>query len=160
MPPIVPPFITSWRLTIIAAKIRDSLTSGSIGRPQHFSCLDCDIELPQPGDLEVFDFAPKKNEQVEGEKAQYFCQMAKLSIICKHLRHPLCKNAPNNAWIVTDIITSRYAVRATHNLAQKIACEKSLEDFQSQIPPVLHYRGFDEQSSQGLWSAMLSIAYM
>ncbi|KAF7563928.1 hypothetical protein G7046_g205 [Stylonectria norvegica] len=41
----------NWKRLWWSIRIRDTLVSGSIGRPQHFSDLDCDIELPALEDV-------------------------------------------------------------------------------------------------------------
>lgn len=65
-----------WRRIWWCIRIRDTLTSGSIGRPQHIAHRDCDVEMLEPDDM--------ANENLLGaEEAIYACQMARLSIICK-----------------------------------------------------------------------------
>lgn len=54
--------------------------SGSIGRPQHFSDLSCDVELPVIDD--VYEAIGEDNE----EKITYSVEMAKLSVLCKMLK--------------------------------------------------------------------------
>ncbi|KAL7931898.1 fungal-specific transcription factor domain-containing protein [Trichoderma chlorosporum] len=61
-----------WRRIWWCIRIRDTL--GSIGRPQHISHMDCDVEMLELGDMAT------ENLQ-SGEEATYTCQMARLSII-------------------------------------------------------------------------------
>lgn len=68
-----------WRRIWWCIRIRDTLTSGSIGRPQHIAHRDCDVEMLEPDDMANEDF-------LGAEEAIYACQMARLSIICKYFR--------------------------------------------------------------------------
>lgn len=52
------------------------MTSGSIGRPQHFSLNNCDVETLELEDVFESGVTP------DSEESDYACQMAKLSTIC------------------------------------------------------------------------------
>ncbi|KAJ5379915.1 transcriptional regulator family: Fungal Specific TF [Penicillium cataractarum] len=106
----------------------------SIGRPQHFSIYDCDVEMLSPHDLE--------GEFQSEQEVHYACQMAGLSTI------------------MSDIIASRYAaVKPDHPAQKKIQLEKELDDFRLQIPEILRYTGINSDSKICLWSSMLLMAY-
>ncbi|PNP57508.1 hypothetical protein THARTR1_02506 [Trichoderma harzianum] len=123
-----------WRRIWWCIRIRDTLTSGSIGRPQHIAHRDCDVEMLEPGDM--------ANENLLGaEEAIYACQMARLSIIFSR------------------IIASRYAAVQSTSPTQKTQLEDDLENFRLQVPTVLQYKGVYAETGQGLWSAMLLMAY-
>ncbi|KAJ4859687.1 fungal specific transcription factor domain-containing protein [Trichoderma breve] len=123
-----------WRRIWWCIRIRDTLTSGSIGRPQHIAHRDCDVEMLEPGDM--------ANENLLGaEEAIYACQMARLSIIFSR------------------IIASRYAAVQSTSPTQKTQLEDDLENFRQQVPAELQYKGVHAETGQGLWSAMLLMAY-
>lgn len=65
-----------WRRIWWCIRIRDTIASGSTGRPLHISHRDCDVELLEPSDMD-------DDNHLGGEEALYACQMARLSIICK-----------------------------------------------------------------------------
>ncbi|KAH8700747.1 fungal-specific transcription factor domain-containing protein [Talaromyces proteolyticus] len=124
-----------WRRIWWSLRVRDVLTSGSIGRPQHFSERDCDVEM-----LELEDIYDIYTEE-DSEQAHYAHQIARLSII------------------FSNIIVSRYAARHADSLSQKINLEKALDNFREQIPRPLQYSGINPDSKKGLWSAMLLMAF-
>ncbi|KND87157.1 Cutinase transcription factor 1 alpha [Tolypocladium ophioglossoides CBS 100239] len=124
-----------WRRIWWCLRVRDTLTSGSIGRPQHISDRDCDVEMLEPGDMLGEDWS------TECEKKHYACQMAQLSLL------------------LSSIITSRYAAIQSSTMEQKIQLEHNLDRFRTQIPLSLQYKGIDSGTGQGLWSAMLLMAY-
>jgi hypothetical protein len=127
--------------------------SGSIGRPQHFSELDCDVEI-----LELSDVSDIYVHE-HSEQAHYAAQIARLSTICKCFISYHRTATGTNVNIVSDIIVSRYAARPSDSSDQKIRLEKTLDLFRAQIPDVLHYSGIDANTGKGLWSAMLLMAY-
>lgn len=53
----------------------------------------------------------------------------------------------------------RYAAIQSTSPGQKEQMEKDLEDFRLQVPPALQYRGINPETGQGLWSAMILMAY-
>lgn len=53
----------------------------------------------------------------------------------------------------------RYAAIQSTNLEQKGQMEKDLENFRLQVPSALQYRGINPETGQGLWSAMILMAY-
>ncbi|KAH6605266.1 hypothetical protein Trco_006973 [Trichoderma cornu-damae] len=123
-----------WRRIWWCIRVRDTLTSGSIGRPQHTAHRDCDVEMLEPNDI--------ADENLQGgEEAMYACQMARLSIIFSR------------------IITSRYAAIQLTSESQKAQLGHDLENFRLQIPKALQYRGVHAETGKGLWSAMLLMAY-
>ncbi|KAH7127993.1 fungal-specific transcription factor domain-containing protein [Dactylonectria estremocensis] len=124
-----------WKRIWWCLRIRDTLTSGSIGRPQHFGNRDCDVEMLEPSDILDFD------SDDESERKYYACQMARLSTI------------------FSDIIASRYAAKGSDDRDQKLGLENSLDTFRSQIPPILQYRGIEGKAGQGLLASMLLMAY-
>lgn len=81
--------IMSFRMSILILtqhlmdQIRDTLVSSSIGRPQHFSIYDCDVEMLTPQDLE--------SEFQCGSEVMYSCQMARLCSICEFLAFSIQK---------------------------------------------------------------------
>ncbi|KAI3113376.1 transcriptional regulator family: Fungal Specific TF [Penicillium roqueforti] len=123
-----------WRRIWWCLRIRDVLVSSSIGRPQHFSVYDCDVEMLSSHDLE--------GEFQNETEIHYVCQMARLSTI------------------FGNIISSRYAaVKPDHPSQMKIQLEKELDEFRSQMPTILRYTGIDAEGKICLWSAMLLMAY-
>lgn len=55
---------------------RDVFVSSSIGRSQHFSVYDCDVEMLSPQDLEG---------EIQSEpEVHSACQMAHLSTVCRY----------------------------------------------------------------------------
>jgi hypothetical protein len=65
-----------WRRIWWCIRIRDTIASGSTGRPQHISHRDCDVELLEPSDMD-------EENHLGAEEAIYASQMARLTIICK-----------------------------------------------------------------------------
>lgn len=63
-----------WRRIWWCIRIRDTIASGSTGRPLHISHRDCDVEPLEPSDMD--------EDNLGDEEALYACQMARLSIIC------------------------------------------------------------------------------
>ncbi|OOF94208.1 hypothetical protein ASPCADRAFT_131769 [Aspergillus carbonarius ITEM 5010] len=124
-----------WRRIWWCLRIRDALVSGSIGRPQHFSVNDCDVEMLDPQDLEDCDFLPGSEEE------HYSSQMARLSTIFSR------------------IVASRYAAQHPNDVREKLKLENELDYFRAQIPRELQYQGIDGVSGKGLWPVMLLMAY-
>jgi hypothetical protein len=127
---------SAWRRIWWSIRVRDALVSGSIGRPQHISDSDCDVELLLPTDVQ--DVLETRSFDVhDKEKLLYSSEMAKLSII------------------FSQVITSRYASPASSAQSpRRQELEESLEKFHRNIPESLRYRGVDTEG-KGLWSAML-----
>lgn len=144
-----------WRRIWWCIRIRDTLTSGSIGRPLHIADRDCDVEMLEPDDM--------SNEGPLGNKETiYACQMARLSIICKRTSPKACLCVHHVLQLritVSRIVGSRYAAVQSTSEGQKTQLENDLDNFRLQIPAALQYRGIDVKTGQGLWSAMLLMAY-
>ncbi|KAL7892224.1 fungal-specific transcription factor domain-containing protein [Trichoderma sp. SZMC 28014] len=121
-----------WRRIWWCIRIRDSIASGSTGRPLHISHRDCDVEPLEPGDMDDY---------LGAEEVLYACQMARLSIIFGR------------------IVKLRYAAIQSTSPGQKEQMENELESFRMQVPAASQYRGINPETGQGLWSAMLLIAY-
>ncbi|PYI01552.1 hypothetical protein BO78DRAFT_378858 [Aspergillus sclerotiicarbonarius CBS 121057] len=124
-----------WRRIWWSLRIRDALVSGSIGRPQHFSVNDCDVEMLDPQDLEDCEFLTGSEEE------HYSSQMARLSTIFSR------------------IVASRYAARHPGDASEKLKLESELDRFRAQIPLELQYQGIDGVTGKGLWPVMLLMAY-
>ncbi|CAG8251552.1 unnamed protein product [Penicillium salamii] len=123
-----------WRRIWWSIRIRDALVSSSIGRPQHFSIYDCDVEILSLHDLE--------GEFKTESELHYACQMARL-----------CS-------IFSDIITSRYsAVKPNNPAEKKIDLEEELENFRLEMPKPLKYDGIGADGDLSLWAAMLLLAH-
>ncbi|BCS28599.1 Zn(II)2Cys6 transcription factor [Aspergillus puulaauensis] len=126
--------VRMWRRIWWCLRIRDVLVSSSIGRPQHFSVRDCDVELLSPHDLE--------DEFQSEPEMHYACQMARLSTIFSR------------------IVSSRYAaVKADNPAQEKAQLENDLDDFRVHVPQLLRYTGIGEDGRTSLWAAMLLMAY-
>ncbi|TPX10380.1 uncharacterized protein E0L32_008599 [Thyridium curvatum] len=66
-----------WKRIWWAIRTRDTLVSGSIGRPQHINGNDCDVEVLEESDVtEVLSSSE--------ERRLYSCQMARLNEISKY----------------------------------------------------------------------------
>lgn len=123
-----------WRRIWWCIRIRDTIASGSTGRPLHISHRDCDVELLEPSDMD-------DDNHLGAEEALYACQMARLSIIFGR------------------IVKMRYAAIQSTTPGQKEQMETELENFRIQVPAALQYRGINPETGQGLWSAMILMAY-
>lgn len=53
----------------------------------------------------------------------------------------------------------RYAAIQSTSPGQKEQMENDLENFRIQVPAALQYRGINPETGQGLWSAMILMAY-
>lgn len=53
----------------------------------------------------------------------------------------------------------RYAAIQSTTPGQKEQMENELENFRIQVPAALQYRGINPETGQGLWSAMILVAY-
>jgi hypothetical protein len=125
----------SWRRIWWSIRVRDALVSGSIGRPQHMSDSDCDVEMLSTDD--VLEVMNGYNE----EQVAYSCQMAKLSTI------------------FSKIITRRYGSTTNAPMARdRVDLEQRLTQFRTTLPASLQYNGV-QSDINGLWAAMLSMAY-
>ncbi|CAG8043307.1 unnamed protein product [Penicillium salamii] len=130
--------VKMWRRIWWSIRIRDALVSSSIGRPQHFSIYDCDVEI-----LSLHDLEGEFQTELE---LHYACQMARLCSIC--------------AILVSDIITSRYSVVKPNNSTEKrMHLEEELENFRLEIPKPLKYDGIGADGDLSLWAAMLLLAH-
>ncbi|KAL7918465.1 fungal-specific transcription factor domain-containing protein [Trichoderma austrokoningii] len=123
-----------WRRIWWCIRIRDTIASGSTGRPLHISHRDCDVEPLEPGDMD-------DGGHLGAEESLYACQMANLSIIFGR------------------IVKMRYAAIQSTSLDQKEQMENDLEAFRMQVPAALQYRGINPETGQGMWSAMILMAY-
>ncbi|KAM0476102.1 hypothetical protein ACHAPX_006519 [Trichoderma viride] len=123
-----------WRRIWWCIRIRDTIASGSTGRPLHISHRDCDVEMLEPSDMD-------DDNHLGDEEALYACQMARLSIIFGR------------------IVKMRYAAIQSTSPGQKEQMENDLENFRIQVPAALQYRGINPETGQGLWSAMILMAY-
>lgn len=61
--------------------------------------------------------------------------------------------------IFSRIIASRYAAVQSTSPTQKTQLEDDLKNFRQQVPAELQYKGVHAETGQGLWSAMLLMAY-
>ncbi|KAH8820229.1 fungal-specific transcription factor domain-containing protein [Xylogone sp. PMI_703] len=124
-----------WRRIWWSLRVRDALTSGSIGRPQHFSVNNCDVEVLEPDDIK------EDHPEASSEEIYYACQMARLSTI------------------FSDILSARYPAVSSASQEMKLSLENALDSFRAQIPSDLKYERINAESGQGLWAAMLMMAY-
>lgn len=53
----------------------------------------------------------------------------------------------------------RYAAIQSTTPGQKEQMETELENFRIQVPAASQYRGINPETGQGLWSAMILMAY-
>ncbi|KAM0257739.1 hypothetical protein ACHAQJ_004190 [Trichoderma viride] len=147
-----------WRRIWWCIRIRDTIASGSTGRPQHISHRDCDVEPLEPSDMD-------DDGHLGAEEAIYACQMASLTIICKQFSlKTYLSYAGSLALTVVNpsvgrIVKLRYAAIQSTSQSQKDQIEKDLENFRLQVPAALQYRGINPENGQGLWSAMILMAY-
>jgi hypothetical protein len=123
----------------------------------HWSEAECDVELLQLDDMD--EAGPGVSQELESEQRLYVCQMARLSIICEWPRTHLLEHPITRSSVVGKIITSRYAARQSPDEGQSSRIEQSLDEFRAELPSVLHYRGLNAETGQGLWSAMILMAY-
>ncbi|KAF2792173.1 hypothetical protein K505DRAFT_279309 [Melanomma pulvis-pyrius CBS 109.77] len=124
-----------WRRIWWSIRVRDALVSGSIGRPQHMSDCDCDVEILSIDD--VLEVMKGYNQ----EQIAYSCQMAEMSTI------------------FSKIITTRYGSSINSpTSANRINLEQRLDQFRDILPASLRYNGV-RTTIDGLWPAMLSMAF-
>ncbi|KAF2226143.1 hypothetical protein BDZ85DRAFT_272687 [Elsinoe ampelina] len=126
-----------WKKIWWSIRIREALVSGSIGRPQHVSESDCDLEL-----LDEKDF-PTAMTSLQQVHTVYACRMARLS------------------QIMTDIIKSRYSAgsKSRSGALETLRLKADLQTFRADLPGNLTYRGFCDDTKSDLWKAMIVVAY-